>query len=161
MKEARQHTGLQKSVALLRTYCNQNETIHQVDGLVAEAHRQIKGTVPHRTPRARRSERTEKKLPAKTRRANVAKYKAGQTMKQIAARHHTHRVTVSEVLNRTGTTKRPKGMNPGQVDIVVRLYESGLSLASVGTQLKFDAATFRTMLLRRGVKTRDSRGRER
>ena len=38
-------------------------------------------------------------------------------MKQIAARHHIHRVTVSEVLNRTGTTKRPKGMSPSQVDI--------------------------------------------
>ena len=101
--------------------------------------------MPHRIPRARRSERTEKKLPAKTRWANVAEYKAGQTMKQIAARHHIHRVTVSEVLNRTGTTKRPKGMSPSQVDIVVRLYESGLSLASVGTQLKFDAVTIRTL----------------
>jgi hypothetical protein len=79
-------------------------------------------------------------------------------MKQIAARH---RITVSEVLDRTDTTKRPKGMIPSQVDVAVRLYESGLSLAGVGAQLKFDAVTIRTMLLRRGVKTRDSHGRER
>ncbi|WP_175955261.1 hypothetical protein [Schaalia sp. Marseille-Q2122] len=51
-------------------------------------------------------------------------------------------------------------MSPNQVGIVVRLNESGLSLASIGAQLKFDAVTIRTMLLRRGVKTRDSHGRE-
>ena len=96
-----------------------------------------------------------------TEQAVIATYQAGQTMKQIAARHDIHRVTVSEVLDRTGTTKRPKGLSPSQVDIAVRLYESGLSLASVGSQLKFDAVITRTMLLRRGVKTRDSHGRER
>lgn len=89
----------------------------------------------------------------------MAEYKAGQTMKQIAARHNIHRVTVREVLDRTDTTKRPKGMRPSQVDIAARLYESGLSLASVGTQLGFDATTIRTMLLRNGIGTRDSHGR--
>ena len=93
-------------------------------------------------------------------RAIVAEYKAGQTMKQIAARHNIRRVTVSEVLDRTDTTKRPKGMSPSQVDIAARLYESGLSLARVGAQLGFDAATIRTMLLRNGIGTRDSHGRE-
>ncbi len=79
-------------------------------------------------------------------------------MKQIAARHDIHRVTVSEVLDRTGTTKRPKGMSPSQVDIAVRLYESGLSLASVGAKLGFNAATVRTMFLRHGITTLDSHG---
>lgn len=32
-------------------------------------------------------------------------------MKQIAARHDIHRITVSEVLTRTGTSKRQKGMS--------------------------------------------------
>lgn len=146
---------------LLRAYGNRNETTRQVDGLVAEAQSQIRGAVPHRAPRAPGSARTGKKLPAETERAIVAEYKAGQTMKQIAARHDIHRITVSEVLDRTDTTKRPKGMSPNQVDVAVRLYESGLSLARVGAQLEFDAVTIRTMLLRRGVKTRDSHGRER
>lgn len=82
-------------------------------------------------------------------------------MKQIAARHDIHRTTVSEVLTRTGTSKRPKGMSQVQVDTAARLYESGTSLANVGAQIGFDASTIRTMLLRRGVRTRDSHGRER
>lgn len=148
-------------VGLLRTYCNQNETVRQLDGLVAEARSQTAVAAPRRAPRPPRSARTGKKLPGETERAIVAEYKAGQTMKQIAARHNIHRVTVSEVLDRTGTTKRPKGMSPSQVDIAARLYESGLSLASVGTQLGFNATTVRTKFLHRGVTTRDSHGRPR
>ncbi|WRS29515.1 helix-turn-helix domain-containing protein [Actinomycetaceae bacterium MB13-C1-2] len=98
-------------------------------------------------------------MPTETERAIVAEYQAGQTMKAIATKHSIHRVTVSEVLDRTGTPKRPKGMSPSEVDMAARLYESGLSLASVGAQLNFDATTIRTMLLRSGIATRDSHGR--
>lgn len=119
-------------VGLLRTYCNRNDTTRQIDGLVAEARSQTGVAPPRRAPHPPRSARTGKKLPDETEWAIVAEYKAGQTMKQIAARHHIHRVTVSEVLDRTGTTKRPKGMSPSQVDIAVRLYESGLSLPDFG-----------------------------
>lgn len=89
----------------------------------------------------------------------MTEYQAGHMMKEIAARHGIHRVTVSEVLDRTGTAKRPKGMSQSQVDMAARLYESGLSLVSVGAQLGFNATTVRTMLLRRGITTRDSHGR--
>lgn len=91
----------------------------------------------------------------------MAEYQAGQTMKAIAVKHGIHRVTVSDVLDRTGVAKRPKGMSQVQVDTAARLYESGTSLANVGAQIGFDASTIRTMLLRRGVRTRDSHGRER
>jgi lambda repressor-like predicted transcriptional regulator len=91
----------------------------------------------------------------------VAEYQAGHLMKEIAARHGVHRVTVSEVLDRTGTRKRPKSMSASQIDLAARLYSSGLSLASVGAQLGFNATTVRTMLMRRGVAMRDSHGRER
>lgn len=80
-------------------------------------------------------------------------------MKGIAAAHGIHRVTVSQVLERTGTTKRPHSMNPSQVDTAARLYEERLSLASIGTRLGFNATTIRAVLLRRGVATRDSHGR--
>lgn len=145
----------------LKTYCNQNETARQIDGLVVEARGQMRVAVPRRALRPLRSARAGKKLPAEAEGAIVAEHKAGQTMKQIAARHGIHRVTVNEVLARTGTTERPKGMCPSQVDMAARLYGSGLSFANVGAQLGFDAVTIRTMLLRRGVKTRDSDGRER
>lgn len=91
----------------------------------------------------------------------MAEYQAEQTMKEIAARHGIHRVTVGQVLERTGTLKRPKSMSSVQVDQAVRLYDSGLSLASVGSQLGFNATTIRTVLLQRGIGTRDSHGRER
>lgn len=80
-------------------------------------------------------------------------------MKEIAARHSIHRVTVSEVLDRTGTLKRPRGMNATQVSLAVRLYGSGQSLATVGAQLGFNATTVRTALLGVGVRMRDPHGR--
>lgn len=144
---------------LLRTYCNQNETVRRLDGLVAEGRCQINGAAPRRVPQPPRSARKGKHLPAETERAIVTEYRAGQTMKAIAAKHGIHRVTVSEVLDRTGTAKRSKGMSPSQVDMAARLYESGLSLASVGAQLNFDATTIRTMLIRSGIAMRDSHGR--
>lgn len=148
-------------MGLLRTYCNQDETVRQLDGLVAEARGQIRGAAPRRVPQPPRSACKGKHLPTETERAIAAEYQAGKTMNAIATKHGIHRVTVGQVLDRTDTAKRPKGMTPGQVDMAARLYESGLSLADVGAQLGFDAATIRMMLLQRGVKTRDSHGRSR
>lgn len=146
-------------MGLLRTYCNRNETVRQLNGLVAEARGQVRSAAPRRVPRPPRSARKGKHLLTETERAIVAEYQAGQTMKAIAAKHGIHRVTVSEVIDRTGTAKRSKGMSPSQVDMAARLYESGLSLASVGAQLKLDATTIRTVLLRSGIAMRDSHGR--
>lgn len=42
-------------------------------------------------------------------------------MKAIAALQGIHRVTVSQVLERTGTAKRTHSMNPSQVDTAARL----------------------------------------
>lgn len=52
-------------------------------------------------------------------------------------------------------------MSSSQVDIAVRLYDEGLSLANIGSQLGFNATTIRAVLLRRGVATRDPHGRDR
>lgn len=80
-------------------------------------------------------------------------------MKEIAARHSIHRVTVSEVLERTGTAKRPRDMNSTQVSLAARLYESVESLATVGAKLGFNATTVRTSLMGTGIRMRDSHGR--
>jgi hypothetical protein len=82
-------------------------------------------------------------------------------MKEIAVHHCIHRVTVSEVLERAGTTKREKGMSDAQMAVAAKMYESGLSLAIVGKQLGFNATTIRTTLLRHGLTMRDSRGMRR
>ncbi|GAB2531690.1 hypothetical protein GCM10027268_00360 [Brachybacterium huguangmaarense] len=55
----------------------------------------------------------------------MAEYRAGRTMKEIAAHHSIHRVTVSEVLDHTIAAKRPRGMNTTQVSLATRLYEQG------------------------------------
>lgn len=109
-------------MGLLRTYCNRNETTRQIDGLIAEARRQIGGVAPQRrAPRPPRSARAGKQLPAETEQAVIAAYQAGQSMKAIAALQGIHRVTVSQVLERTGTAKRTHSMNPSQVDTAARL----------------------------------------
>ncbi|MBK0419137.1 hypothetical protein JD276_08830 [Leucobacter sp. CSA1] len=82
-------------------------------------------------------------------------------MNQIAEKYGIHRVTVSIVLGRNGTSKRPKGLNDHQKARAVELYESGLSLATVGKQLGFNATTIRAALLKQGVSMRDPHGRAR
>lgn len=82
-------------------------------------------------------------------------------MKQIAAEHHIHRTTVSEVLERTDTARRPKGMNATQCTRAIHLYKSGESLATIGTKLGFHATTVRLVLVRNGVQIRDPHGHPR
>lgn len=135
-------------MGLLKTYCNRNGTTRQIDGLVEEARGHIGGVAPQRTPRSPRPARAGKQLPAEAERAIVAEYKAGQTMKQIATRHGIHRVTVSEVLDRAGTAKRPRGMDATQVSLAAKLYESGESLATVGPS---SASTLRRSVSRSWV----------
>jgi orotate phosphoribosyltransferase-like protein len=48
-----------------------------------------------------------------------------------------------------------------QIADAVTLYESGLSLAQIGTRLGFDNNTVRLRLIERGVRMRDSHGRVR
>lgn len=88
----------------------------------------------------------------------MTEYQAGHLMKQIAAQHSIHRVTVSEVLDRTGTAKRPRGMNATQVSLAAKLYESGESLATVRAKLGFNATTVRIALMGVGVRMRDPHG---
>lgn len=148
-------------MGLLKTYCNRESTTCQLDVLVAAARRQRSESSLPLSVRTPRAPRKPKKLPADTERAIIDAYRAGQTMKQIAAEHHIHRTTVSEVLERTDTARRPKGMNSTQRTRAIHLYKSGESLATIGTKLGFHATTIRTMLLQRGVTTRDSHGRPR
>ena len=106
-----------------------------------------------------RSARAWKSLPAETERSIVAEYQGGHTMKEIAARHGLHRVMVGEVLDRTGTAKRPRGMNATQVSLPARLDESGESLAFFGAQLGFNVTTVRIALMGVDARMRDPHGR--
>lgn len=69
------------------------------------------------------------------------------------------RHTVSERLKKGGVTMR--GQSPGYelIDSMVGLYESGLSLASVGNRVGTSPGTLRHYLLTREIQMRDSHGR--
>lgn len=144
-------------VGLLRSYCNQNETARQIDGLVTEAQASV-GQIP----RSRRSSpRGHRKLPARTRQEIVDKYQAGERVVDIARALSINKVTVIDHLNRADVERRPLGMSDMQIDEAVQLYASGLSLARIGERLGFSARTIQSRLRERGVRFRDTHGRER
>ncbi len=65
----------------------------------------------------------------------VAGYEAGATVYELADQFKINRRTVSHHLKRQGVTLRRQPPAIEEVDQMVRLYESGLSLARVGEQL--------------------------
>lgn len=145
------------SVGLLRSYCNQNETSRQIDGLVEEAQASIRQpSIPGPS-----SPRGHRKLPARTRQEIVNRYQAGERVVDIALVLSINKVTVIDHLNRASVQRRPLGMSDAQIDEAVQLYDSGLSLARIGERLGFSARTIQSRLRERGVRFRDTHGRER
>jgi hypothetical protein len=63
-------------------------------------------------------------------------------------------------LKRHGVTMRYQSPTEVEVDDMVRLYEAGLSLVAVGHRLDFAARTVLRHIWLRGVRTRDTHGRE-
>jgi len=56
---------------------------------------------------------------------------------------------------------RRRGLAPHQIDEAVRLYEGGWSLARIGERMGINPTTVLTKLQGRGVRMRDTQGRER
>lgn len=69
--------------------------------------------------------------------------------------------TVSQVLKRHGVMLRRRSLAPVQIDEAVRLYESGWSLARIARKFDVDPTTVHNRLRERGVRMRDTQGRER
>lgn len=90
----------------------------------------------------------------------VADYLAGQTTYELAAAYNVHRHTVTRHLRKAGIRLRLDGLTAEQVDEAVQLYTQGWSLARVASRLGVTADTVRARLLERGIRTRDSHGRE-
>lgn len=144
-------------MGLLKTYCNQNETARQLDGLVAEARASAGRPLLPRLA----SPRGHRKLPARTRQEIVDRYQAGERVIDIARALSINKVTVIDHLNRADVKRRPRGMSDVQINEAVRLYASGVSLARIGERLGFSARTIQSRLRERGVRFRDTHGRER
>lgn len=80
-------------------------------------------------------------------------------MKELARVFGVHRTTIRAALDRHAIAPRVHAIDEGQVATASRLYLSGLSLASVGEKLGFNAQTIATHLRRAGVPLRDPHGR--
>ncbi len=76
--------------------------------------------------------------------------------------------TISGHLDRAGVRRRPRSLSEAQIDEAVELYESGLSLEKksglslekIGNRLGFDSTTVLKELRLRGVRMRDTHGRQ-
>jgi DNA-binding CsgD family transcriptional regulator len=58
-------------------------------------------------------------------------------------------------------TPRYRALGPAEIAEATRMYASGMSLAAVGRLLGVHANTVRSALIKAGIRTRDSHGRDR
>lgn len=112
-----------------------------------------------RQEKGRRKRTTQPRLSDETANQIVRAYAAGKTVYELAAEHGCHRVTISATLKRQGIALRRTSPTAAQVDEMIRLYESALSLAMVGERFGTHASTVLARLRKNDVRTRDAHGR--
>lgn len=83
-------------------------------------------------------------------------YAAGKTVYELAVEFSCHRATVSAVLKRRGVALRLQPATKVEVERMIALYQSGLSLAAVGKNLGINASTVLKYLRANGVPTRSA-----
>lgn len=87
----------------------------------------------------------------------VKAYEDGSTIRGLAEEYATSKLVIKNVLRAHNV--RIKLARPTDQDVkeMVRLYESGLSLARTGERVGFDPVTVRKYLLTKGVEMRNTR----
>ena len=88
----------------------------------------------------------------------IARYEAGEPSTALAAAFRISKGSVIRLLREADIAIRKQGLSRGQVGEAIRLYESGQSLAKIGTQFGVDPTTVHRQLLKRGVRMRGTRG---
>lgn len=88
----------------------------------------------------------------------VARYEAGESMKELAERFGISRWTVADHLKRNGTSTRHQVMTDERITRCIELYAAGLSLVAVGDEVGVDGATVRRALLAAGITPRPRPG---
>jgi hypothetical protein len=68
---------------------------------------------------------------------------------------------VAAILKRNNVAVRGRSLTEPEVQLAIKLYASGLSLAVVGSRFGKTAGTIQRALMARGIPTRDSHGRPR
>jgi transposase-like protein len=81
----------------------------------------------------------------------VDAYEAGASMADLAREYGVQRVSISQLLRTAGASIRQRRViSAAEVDQAVQLYESGLSLQTIGGQLGWDPKTIYRHLKDRG-----------
>ena|ERR1700733_864808 len=91
----------------------------------------------------------------------VARYEAGEPSTAIAASYGLSKGSVIRLLRDADIPIRNQGLTEDQIAGAAQLYASGLSLAKIGVKFGVDHGTVWRALKKRGVKMRDTHGRER
>jgi DNA-directed RNA polymerase specialized sigma24 family protein len=89
----------------------------------------------------------------------TTRYLEGATVYELAVEFDICRSKVSERLKKNGVRMRLSSPSDQEVCEMVRLYESGLSLASVSKIIGKSVGTVKRSVLESGVQTRDTHGR--
>ncbi|WP_280450690.1 helix-turn-helix domain-containing protein [Nocardia cyriacigeorgica] len=87
-------------------------------------------------------------------------YLDGKTVYELAEMYGISRDTVGKHLKRMGVEMRMQGLSEEQIDEAVRLYGEGWSAQRIGDKLGVYPQTVRRRLLERGVRMRDTHGRD-
>jgi DNA-binding transcriptional ArsR family regulator len=91
----------------------------------------------------------------------ITQYRGGATVYDLAERYSIHRSTVSAHLHRRGVKMRRLGLGEQRVDLAIRLYKRGWSVARIGSHFGVTGGTVWLALRARGVRMRDAQRRER
>ena len=91
----------------------------------------------------------------------IATYRAGATIRHLAAEFGIHRTKVAAHLDRHQIPRHREGTawESGTLEEAAELYASGLSLADVADQFGIDAQTVANRFRRAGVAVQPRRGR--
>lgn len=119
----------------------------------------LSGTPKARKPRSH-SRQVRRLTPTEASRL-IERYEAGATVYELATQFAISRTTVARKLRVSGVATRGRSPCKDEVDQMVELYNTGLTLAAVGQRLGFAARTVQYHVQERGVQTRDTHGRDR
>lgn len=84
----------------------------------------------------------------------LADYQSGVSAKQLASRYQLSRSSIRIILRESGLPQRYQPMTEAEMDHVVELYVSGLTIAQVAAEVGRPASTVQTALSRRSVAMR-------
>jgi DNA-directed RNA polymerase specialized sigma24 family protein len=145
-------------VELRGSHYNTKAQVGQLEALL----RQLPSlTTPPPPAPGRRKPRSARRLQEDQVEQLIAGYQAGATVYDLGDRFGIERRTVSAILHRHQVPMRRRGLTAEQIEEAVQLYESGWSLARIGERLGVYPTTVLARLRERGVRMRDTRGRER